>query len=672
MTEPRRWRLNPRALRIVAALSLTGLAVIVVCYRHQQSQGHSALLAEARKRIAAKDDALALTYLRAYLEREPRDIAALELTATTLVRTAGSPADLLDAIQLYERILRIQTDSRSERAQKARREMVRLHLSVGPHLPRSLQRYRTADVLAGQLLDGGDRDAEALRLRGLVKQRLAMLGDDSALAEAIGFFEQARQLKPGMIEGAKSLADAYRDQNQDLPKAVAVMDELIAANPSAAAHLARFRFFQETARGLTARANHDSAREFEDRAEADLQRAVERAPNDLNVCLAAAEHALQLGRNEEARRHLDRVPLSLQASNRFRVVSGIAELQENNVEEAIATWRRGLLMSDGTDAELTWWLANIQLELGRLTEASALIEQYRRLAGGERPTPGWHYLEGVRLLRQGSPTRAILELQEARARAAVDLLGPIALALGRCYEAIRDVPSALSAYREAFEADPSLAAARLEYSRLLQSNHPADARLALREGLDRIGDDPRLLAGLARAELDRQLGLPVSQRSWDELNACLDRARQIAPEHPAVAIAEAAILRRVDRPRRRTAGWPRPRRPTRRSRRSGTRGPRPWSATATWTAPSACWRRRRVPKRRATRPTSASCEPDCSMRWAGARRPGTCSSATSTGSAPIPEPCSGSPSATSTASAASRSRPAVATSKGPVSGPRTR
>ena len=70
-----------------------------------------------------------------------------------------------------------------------------------------------------------------------------------------------------------------------------------------------------------------------------------------------------------------------------RTSKGSIDLAESRPEEAIRAWRTGLLEIGGNDAALTWQLAHVLLEVGRVSEAEPLIDQYRRLVGGDDAGP---------------------------------------------------------------------------------------------------------------------------------------------------------------------------------------------------------------------------------------------------------------------------------------------
>ena len=139
---------------------------------------------------------------------------------------------------------------------------------------------------------------------------------------------------------------------------------------------------------------HDGAqRALMARAAEELRLALAKSPDDFNILLAAAENELQRGDVAKARAYFDRIPRRPREARsdrdmmQLRIVQGMIDLAENRPDEAIESWQEGLVATGGTNADLTWQLAYIQLEMGRLAEAEPLIQQHRRLTGGASRPP---------------------------------------------------------------------------------------------------------------------------------------------------------------------------------------------------------------------------------------------------------------------------------------------
>ena len=176
-------------------------------------------------------------------------------------------------------------------------------------------------------------------------------------------------------------------------------------------------------------------------------------------------------------------------------MQGQIDLQEQRPNSTVEDWRAGLLQTGGNNADLTWRLAVLLLEMGRVHEAEPLIEQYRRLIGGEAMNPGYHYLHALSLLRTDRPEEALKELEAVQYKTDKALEPMLYLLLGQCYEAVHDTAKALDAYHRTTElaremVEPWLAiCASLEAEAALE-----EAIETLQLGLKALPGDPRLLA----------------------------------------------------------------------------------------------------------------------------------------------------------------------------------
>ena len=238
------------------------------------------------------------------------------------------------------------------------------------------------------------------------------------------------------------------------------------------------------------------------------------------VRLTAADEALLRGNGREAREHLDAISGTLQKDLRVQVMRGMIDFNEERPDDAILGWRQGLMTTDGTDADLTWWLAHAFLRMGNVASARPLILQYRRLTSEDEPL--YRLLQAELEERTGRPTRAIAQLRKLEGELSNLFLGMAYLSLGRCYEAISDRDQALLAYRKATQADPNLSEARIASAGLLGSN--ADAIREIELGLSVDATDPTLQIALLNALLRRQAGLPLAQRSWGDFDQAMARA----------------------------------------------------------------------------------------------------------------------------------------------------
>ncbi len=535
-------RLNARLVGLVLA-SIAVIAVVgTVLLMVQRSSSRRALLLQARQLHRDGKDTLAYSYLKAYIDQDPRNIEVLDLAGEILGGPNRTVADWQQAVWMYEQILRSASDLKAPECQKARRELIRLHLGLGPLLPKMLTRYQTARILADQLLAYGADDVDSLRLAASIKLHIADLGDRSELDGAIKLLEKVHTEKPDDVPSTLALATLYRDQLEDTDRATRLMDDLLVHNRSSDTHLARARFLRETSKKYATGGQMADARKLRSQASEEMEHAVELDPNSHAVCVSAAEAALEERDFAGAREHLLRLTAKERESNKVRMMLGLCDLQEDQLDSAVDTWRRGLLMSEGTDVDLTWWLAYIEFQRNHLAEGRQLAEQYRRLVGGEETPAGYWFLMAINDLAQKRPFNAKKNLLKASTNAPSDLAGQIYLTLGQCYDQVRDEASARDAYEEAVRLDPRLVEAHLGLARTVQTLNSVEAQHELKQAIDTIGEDPGLISELGRLLISEQLKQPAVRRTWTEVEKLVERAVAAAPKDARTIVFQAEVL----------------------------------------------------------------------------------------------------------------------------------
>jgi tetratricopeptide (TPR) repeat protein len=515
-----------RRLDLRKVLLLTVLVVVVVAgflalKRHRQHQGRSAFLEEAQRRIPRKQTHLALGYLSRYLELNPDDLDALDLKARLLAESAQTEDQALEATSAHNQVL-----GRDPRRQETRRRLVKLTLKVPG-------RARAAESLARELIARGGDDAEAHRLLAHALELIAGDGNAQALAEAVREHQIAERKEPGDVASAERLASLYAERFNDPAKALQVLDKLIQANRGTPQKLAQARLV---------RSRYFLARNQPDRAAAEIDQAVRADPASAAVRLAAAEAATRRGDFELARQHLAKVPPSAQNDIPIKLIEGLIELGAERPDDAIQSWRAGLLLTGGHDPDLTWRLAHILLELGRTREAEPLLSQYRRLVGGDEPGPRYHYLHGFALLKMNRFAEAIIVLESIRFRIDKPLLPHLYYLLGQCHESVRNLARALEAYRQSADLAQRWNAPWLAIARLQASDYPAEAIATLERGLTLLPDDTAMLAALAQLQWRQQVRLPREKRSWTEFERVMTQARSRIPDSSELTLIQADYL----------------------------------------------------------------------------------------------------------------------------------
>ena len=519
-------RPNLRAWIVLAIAILVLVPGFYALWSYRGREGRQMVLAEAKKRLDANQPYLALSYLNRYLELNPDDVDALDMKAKLLAESAQTEYQAIEAIKVHDRVLAHDPDN--PKRQETRRRVAELCLRVS-------RRASAAELLARDLIRRGDDSAEAHRLLARALEQLALEGAPKALDEARKEFEIAEKKKPGDVEGGQRLAALYRDKLNDPRKAIQVLDRLVEQNKNApeslaAAHLVRSRFFL-----------NEKKRE---RAAVEVELALAADPKSLEVRLAAAETALARGDTATARIHLDAIAPKQREGQEMRIklIEGLIDLNEQRPDEAIQTWRSGLMLTGGNNIDLTWRLANILLETDRAAEAEPLIAQFRRLTGGEEPVPRYRYLRAFALLKEHRPAEAIQELEAIRYKVDKGLEPFLYNVLGQCHEANRDEAKALAAYRQAAELAGDWNFPWLAIARMQSADRPNDAIATIEQALVAMPGDPKLLTVLATYRFRLQAKLAPDRRSWTEVERSLAQAKKVAPSSIELALTQADVL----------------------------------------------------------------------------------------------------------------------------------
>ena len=524
-------RFNARAAALLLVVtSMTAIGLVAFYFVHQRSRLRDGAMATAGRLAREGRVGLAVRNLDELLRLQPDAMDALELKARLLARSARTVEELLGAGFVNDQLIR--ADPNGPGVQEARRRAADLFIRysdlylessyyrVAPEVGALNLRYRVAAILAEQLIGGGATDAGAHRLLARAKEGQAQNGDDRTLGDAIEHYRLALRLEPGDVETAERLAGLLNDRRRDQAAAIRVLDELARRRPdSPEVRLARHRFLARL--GLDVKALEE------------LDRALELAPDDPTVCLAAAEAALRRGRTDEARRFADKLRGKDRDDLRARLVLGLIDLNEDRPEEAMGAWRKGLVSSRGSDAMLTWNLAYSLLQLKRLDEARPLVAQYQRLIN-DGASPMLNLLLAIEDQKMGRSFNAAARLEGIRERIDRRWRPMLEATLGQCYAEVGDQVRAAAAYRRVLQENPRANSARLALAENLTKARPREAANLMEEGLKLSPDDPAMWVALASARLSEQEKLPPVARSWEAFDRAMARAVELAPRHPSI------------------------------------------------------------------------------------------------------------------------------------------
>jgi tetratricopeptide (TPR) repeat protein len=603
--------LNRRAALALSATTAASLLLGILLWLAQGQRAHRAALATAERLVDSGHDEEATRLLDQLLRTLPKDRETLRLLAKVSARRIlvdkriDSVDQLLRATAFNEDLLRQLEgvrDVRSGEVQEVRKRLVGLYVLHGeliqamplsrsaPELGRE-DPFPLALRLAEQAVDEEIGQAEregrksidpvVCRLEAMAREGLltANASDkdvkfvvDAYKTALLGGEIKSSALQPereGYCDGDPTdNLSAARLMNLLLargrrPDAEEVFEKLERLNPdSASIHLLGHSIYRNMASRGRATARPADAPQVlldEERASAELKMALEAVTNDPNVAryvaLAAAEDALRRGNAPEARKYISQVPAERRGGDmQVALLEGLVSLVEERPLEAVDVWQRGLVETGGTNVQLTWWLAYVQLQAGQVAEAGRLAEQYRRLKGATAKDPLYQILQAGLDLHAGLPERALAILvplrtanvtaleKEHDARVRVELL------MAQAYENLRRPAEAQAACDRAVELAPDATEPRIARARFLKRRDPQRAALDLQEALDKRHGDFGLLTSLASTMEEWMARLPKARREFGKLDDVLRRAREINPESPTLVLLRANRLLLDDQP----------------------------------------------------------------------------------------------------------------------------
>ena len=173
-----------------------------------------------------------MTSYRRYLQLVPNDGDAQADYGLTMDRASKSPRDSVNVFFQLEKALRF-----SPNRDDVRRRVVDIAMGFG--------RYTDAQDHLKKLLETSPDDAE---LECLLGRCLEATG---AYGKAAEQFEQGKKHAPAKIENYIRLADLWRLRLNKARDTERLMEDMVKANPSAQAYVARARFYRLGGTGLS-------------------------------------------------------------------------------------------------------------------------------------------------------------------------------------------------------------------------------------------------------------------------------------------------------------------------------------------------------------------------------------------------------------------------------------
>ena len=536
-------------------------------HEFQVKRTAGALLSRADTLEGEEEWNKAADYLFRYLQLRPDDVDVRIRLAKTFDEsiTRGSSRKSR-AVELYYRALGVASP---EQQSALRGRLAELLLE--------LQRYQSAGTEAGKLIKENPNDPLGTRVLALAHYGQHGLGRRAAKGEEGVFigeeFEKALELDPGNIALAGTLAHIYRteplllgEEEQAFPeserakRADDLMNQVVKANgEDSAARLARYLYRDKYELPGT---------------EADLNKALEIAPDDLETLLFAAKHgskkALRVLRNKAStddakKASLDHLKTASEHYNRIiskvaphdeRAYMGLGDIYSmlGKTDEAIETWRKGLASGNEDSILLNFRLAEVLLGLGRVEAAEEAVNAVsaaadRRVAALPRPTR-FSLERSISMLKarcfaaQGDAQNAIVELKRVLAgrpssQAEVRQALQAEMLLGNIHASSGEWDLAAAVFERAATLQPDLAGPRLAAAAASAKFKPEMAirhyemALALGDSALEGGASGHAVTGVQRAEawfalartrFQKQKKLPEEDRNWGPYRKAFEQA----------------------------------------------------------------------------------------------------------------------------------------------------
>ena len=426
--------LNIKVLALLLVLLLALGGGVYAIHKVQVRRDIANLLEQANRAEAKGDLDEAAKTLKRYLGFRFDDNENLVRYALLLDKQAETPEGSVAAAMALEQAHRRVPGNRDVQRKAADRLMqLGRYDDARPHLEDLLGRDEP------EVDDDEEPAPEDGELELLIAQ-FAFAGED--FDEAAQWYEAAIQHAPDRIESYYQLAELLRtkldkaeaaDRVMDVPE---VDDGIIAANEgSAQAYLARATYRQQ----------------FElEGADEDIARALELAPDDADVLVAAATSALEAEDLDTARQHLVRgLELHPDDTRMYRALARV-ESQAGHGEQVEANLRRGAEAAEKTEdrVSILWFLANSLIDNAEYDKLSTVRDQLET----NKVRPELMDFIDARLMMAKEEWSAAARTLEAVLprlpnRPDFNLAYQANLLLGQCYERLGQADGRLSAFQ---------------------------------------------------------------------------------------------------------------------------------------------------------------------------------------------------------------------------------
>ncbi|HTM54370.1 MAG TPA: tetratricopeptide repeat protein [Pirellulales bacterium] len=351
----------------------------------------------------------------------------------------------------------------------------------------------------------------------------ALIGYD----EPTGSFADGRPAGADEISAFELLAQIVRSRTDGAERARKIMQQMVAWNPeSAKAHLSMANYLM--ALGET------NAEDFK-AAKPELERAMELAPEDVDVLVAMAGYTMTeaslLGQQgdtaqanagfSKAQNLLDKaLALKPDRQESYVRLSQLA-LARNDLDGAIAHLRQGIDKASDVNVLLER-LVDVQFQkrdydavratCKEMREHDTIMPELIRYQEARLKVAESNYIEAARELESIRPIIARLNR--------INYLLQLDLMLGRCYEVLNQPDRQLEAYRRVLAIVPSQAAARLGEATALQAlGRHNEAALTVNLLAENAKQFSFLQAPVVQLLINEQMQKPEGERDWTRVDA---------------------------------------------------------------------------------------------------------------------------------------------------------
>lgn len=499
-------RLNTR---LVLSLLVTGIVVSVGIYflhGFQVGRTADALLVRAEAAQRKGDRAEAIRCYRDYWNFRPNNPHVASQLAILLAEEAETSPGQTEqqAVQLHELLAKasIRDPNNLEVLRWLAQYSVRL------------RQWSQAKEQLNRLIKARPEESEH---RVTLARCLAAQGQSD---KAITSLQAVVAKDPKCIDGYIELAGILDSQADGAERARQTLDRMIEANP-------------QSAEAYRQRALCHLRHERKEESRADAAQAVRLAPNDIDVCLLAAELAVQDNRLDDAQSHLERARKQHAADPRLLLAMARCHLQRKRPAEAVAVLRGSNVPS------LLVALAEIQIQQNDIPGATQTIQHLRE---SKLPSDLLAYLDARVLCAENKWREACYRLERLRPAfvgKSPEYLQKVDLLLGAGYERLGDAVLQLKAYDRVLAAAPDLPVARLGRATAL-ARLPGRGEEALREfqraeallGMEKVyafSDVRSTVYGLYKQQA---LRLPAEKRDWKDVETFLGKLQTLPGMDP--------------------------------------------------------------------------------------------------------------------------------------------